>query len=673
VAVITSQATGVWSAGATWAGGVPPAAGVDSYVIANTHVVTVDAEYVGAGFLGGTVNVGGELVFSNAANARLHHSGDNSLTVNGTLTGDFSAVPALLCQITFAPTTDGGAGLILNGIVNLRGAPKDHMRLLAADCGEWAASGDVATAGNVPQLTLDAIPSGWRDHDIIVRAPTGRIYSHWDTCRLNGAPAAAVIDVEGWQGAAPTYDAGVGTKPLWNAQGAGLPAQARAACLNLTRNVRIYSTDPTKRTYISIGTVPTVTMNYVEAYSIGFNGAGKYGVDIHITTGACNLTGMVVHNSNSYGYRIWGLEVPGTVALTDCTAWTITTYPVSVSPFAGSATLNTVVAGASAAYGFSIGDVGSTFPNCRAIGNASYGGFVSEAAAIMDGFMDGFVSHSNGSRGIEINQGWNSLATELAAPIVWRNNGDGLRMADYATLYATTLTGFGNNGYLAVSSGGSLIELTTPAYVQDIAAYEANQPLRTNGGRIRVFRGALRGRVLIDGPGDIVVSGATWANFLLPTFTRSLGGYAHLIIKRFNDAADDERMYYAYGPVLSNQVTRHTPSGLSWQHLPSGGAAVWFRPNIPYRAAVVSGVAVTLSAWVYVDAAYNGAAKPRIVCLGGRLQGVPNDVIGTSHSGALVWELLTVNVTPTETGMIEFVVGGQGTAGSWYCDDIGAV
>jgi hypothetical protein len=205
--------------------------------------------------------------------------------------------------------------------------------------------------------------------------------------------------------------------------------------------------------------------------------------------------------------------------------------------------------------------------------------------------------------------------------------------------------------------------------------YATTYDCSSSSGRILVLGGGLPGKQRYAASAEIILVNVAIAAFVPPSvFYASMDGNSgRVVIWRRNQLADDHRVYYPRGAQLSNAVTRHTPSGLSWQHLPSGGAAVWFRPNMPYEAAVIANIAVTLSAWVYRDAAYNGAAEPRIVCLGGILQGVPADVIGDSHTGALAWELLEVTVTPTETGMLQFVVEGQGTVGSFYTDDIGAL
>ena len=204
-AVITSNASGNFSVGATWVGGVPPAAG-DSFVVANTHNVTLDAVLGGAGFVGGTVQNGGTITVPVAANTGLIFTGDNNFTIDVggliTMAGGAALDAANTFTITFTPATDGGAGFIINGDAVIRGAAKDHFALLDADLGEWAASGDVATVADpIVSITLDAGPSGWMENDLLAIAPAGRLPAHWDTCLVNETPVVGpVITVDGWQG-----------------------------------------------------------------------------------------------------------------------------------------------------------------------------------------------------------------------------------------------------------------------------------------------------------------------------------------------------------------------------------------------------------------------------------------------------------------------------------------
>lgn len=74
---ITSTASGDWSAGGTWVGGIAPVIG-DKVTIANGHTVTVDATALGGGDDSSTaVNVNGVLKFSRLA--------DSELTVRGNI------------------------------------------------------------------------------------------------------------------------------------------------------------------------------------------------------------------------------------------------------------------------------------------------------------------------------------------------------------------------------------------------------------------------------------------------------------------------------------------------------------------------------------------------------------------------------------------------------------
>jgi len=331
------------------------------------------------------------------------------------------------------------------------------------------------------------------------------------------------------------------------------------------------------------------------------------------------------------------------------------------------------VMGNCSSYGFNIGDVGSTFPNCRAVGNASYGFFVNENAVSAAGFLDDIVSHSNNSEGLYMRYVGSTVAAPITGAVLWRNNSNATYFYGSGTGASHHLASpvvFGNSGFQLFQFGGHL-RVTSPMNPVDIAAYTGAQPVSmAYGGLCEIIGGSIDAAANI-GASSVVVNGTTWTNFAAPTFTaREVGEVSHLLSFRHNGVEDDHRAWYRYGATYSNAVTRHTPSGLSWQCLPSGGVGVWFRPNIPLRLNCPPNVEITASAWVYVDAAYNGTAKPRIVVLGGHLQGIPADVIGDSHSGALGWERLTVQATATEQGRLPYVIEGQGNAGSFYVDDV---
>ncbi len=92
-----------------------------------------------------------------------------------------------------------------------------------------------------------------------------------------------------------------------------------------------------------------------------------------------------------------------------------------------------------------------------------------------------------------------------------------------------------------------------------------------------------------------------------------------------------------------------------------------------FKAAVNANSQVTITVYVYYDGTYNGN-MPRLVVLGGILNGIGSygvPVTATAPSSmANTWQQLSVQVTPTEVGVLEFYIDCDGTAGNVYVDDI---
>lgn len=163
MATITSAASGNWSAGATWVGGVVPTS-ADNAIIANTHTVTLDSTSCAA--LDLTVAVGGTLACSTSVSSTLTtqtfiHMADGAATVNL----DVSSNPAVVCQIRINANNSTGQNegqfrMRTPSVVTFRGAPrKRNTRLTTA-----------ISAGATNAFVADA--SGWRVGDIVVFAQT---------------------------------------------------------------------------------------------------------------------------------------------------------------------------------------------------------------------------------------------------------------------------------------------------------------------------------------------------------------------------------------------------------------------------------------------------------------------------------------------------------------------
>jgi hypothetical protein len=656
-----------------------------------------------------TLNGTAALTLPKAADWGLKFTGDALFTVNSgcsiAMEDNTALGAAYTGYFSFTPTTDGASGLVIaaGASVTIKGATKDHFGTLDADIGGWAAYGDVLPIVDVTDIALAAAPTGWGVGDILVFAPTGRTSSHWDTVKIASVATHHVTVGATWRGTAPLYADGANARPLWNHQGEGTPTLARAEVLNLTRNIRIYSTSASLGAYIGIATTAVVVMNYVECYQVGSVTSTRRGIAIGTTTtpGSVAMTGVVVHDSRYGHYNVTGLTT-GSVILNSCIGWQTGTTNASHGFLitslslsgAGALTVTSHIEGfvqtTGSLYGYDIQDVGCTLPSCRSVGNIHYGFRVSDQVTLVDGFLDNAVAHSNGNHGFALGC-YFTPETAISGAISWRNAVYGF--AGYAgvnmlgRIYLTSPISFGHATANFGSLGAGDLFVTTPNNIQDMGlAGEGALALYVGGGsRAWFVGGTLNGGTSLKASVN-TFNNVTLTNFAAPTFVAADSALGCCLLSfRHNTQADDHRMYFKYGYILSEPTTRHTASGLSWQHFPTGAVGTWFRPNITYKIAVDANVPVTISAWVRVltvanGGSYNGTSYPRLTVLGGILQGVPTDVSSdawTDPGGSPGvppdhWAQLTKQVTPTETGVLEFVVEGQGTTGSYYVDDIGA-
>jgi hypothetical protein len=290
--------------------------------------------------------------------------------------------------------------------------------------------------------------------------------------------------------------------------------------------------------------------------------------------------------------------------------------------------------------------------------------------------LDGASAHSNGGANFYFNAGFGATTTDIAAPVSWRSATYNYQNPAAGKLWITSPVSFGaGNG--GVYGAASSLVLTTPNQIADSLAGASTLTGLAYNGNLYVVGGALNYIWTVRGDSRIIVNNATWTNFAAPTFvTADTPDGPYLLSFRHNTSENDHRMYFKYGNILSNSTTRHTSSGLSWQHNPTGGTTTWFRPCLSIiKVGCRAGVELTIRAWVLQSSTYNGTSAPRLVVLGGLVQGIATDMVGDSWSGTsdVTWKQLTVTVNPTENGIVEAIVEGQGTAGSFYVDDVDSI
>ena len=173
---------------------------------------------------------------------------------------------------------------------------------------------------------------------------------------------------------------------------------------------------------------------------------------------------------------------------------------------------------------------------------------------------------------------------------------------------------------------------------------------------------------------DNVTLGSGVAYF--PTQIASNGKYLDVRLSRPNGVVNNSIYYSPQSMGLWTPDTSivRTAGGISWRATGYGLNIRW--PSAAYpnelpvaTVAVDSGSLVTVSLWAYLT---NSDNVVRLVCKGGQIAGVPNDVVATSSSGTLnAWQQLTITFTPSAKGAVQIVAQayGGGFVHSAYIDD----
>ncbi len=134
---------------------------------------------------------------------------------------------------------------------------------------------------------------------------------------------------------------------------------------------------------------------------------------------------------------------------------------------------------------------------------------------------------------------------------------------------------------------------------------------------------------------------------------------------------NDTDTHYGYtdgGLISSDTGTVHT-SGMSWKLSPTSAnrSATYPLPLKVATAACAANTAITCNVWFRRD---NTGLTARLICKGGQLTGIPNDVSSSMTAAADTWEQLSVQVTPTQKGVLEFYAEcWGGTTYNLFVDD----
>lgn len=150
---------------------------------------------------------------------------------------------------------------------------------------------------------------------------------------------------------------------------------------------------------------------------------------------------------------------------------------------------------------------------------------------------------------------------------------------------------------------------------------------------------------------------------LIVTGNLTFGWDQRVIFHKLNGSTD-HRTYMPGGLIQSETVDRHTASGLAWRTTVNNANRGVLFPVVfgadRLRRAVNAGSTVTVKIW----AKRSGSnIQGRLRILGGRLSGVPNDVI-TNFTTVGSYAEYTAVCTPSEAGVLEVVVDVWTTNGA---------
>lgn len=631
-----------------------------------------------------TISHGATLDFGTTAstNYYLKLSGDLILYTGGTLNVGTTGTPmpaSATAVIEFDPVADAGMGIIARqgSTVTMQGASKTVAAYLAADAASSATS-----------LTTD-VSTSWKNGDLIGIASTTRTASECETKSL-GADASGT--------SLPTIGA------LTNAHSGTNPT--RAELINLTRNIMVRSASSTIMSYIDFKSTVTVDIDFVDFRYLGDNTTAKRGVDIETTSGgSCSINGCSFRDFEDQGAYIEGAT--GSVTFTNNVMYNTgssgsTSNPaLTVFATSGAHTItgNIFMAHVGAASNgvVDLQDVGGIFSNNTVVGSTGStveGIQLNETALI--GTFSGNVVHScsNASTSALEISGCYGIISSCS---VWRNNNIGITNSVFSTSGRLT---FSNCSFFGQASSSGNINFSDSGNANVLftgCTFDGDPTFATTCGiRIAVTTGNVDltlincdfGVTTAHTTADINVaaesvfkitaincrfaSGTEWAHGSGANLTYSSFIRSH----RHDQSATTFKSQYRYGTINQDTTTRHTASGYSWQLTPNSATQKLRFPGPTefdtFKVACPANVARTVSMYVQKDGSYNGNA-PRLVVVGGLVQGISTDQISSLTVGSSTWEQLTVTVTPTEDSAIEFYVDCDGTAGSVYCDDAGIV
>jgi len=133
--------------------------------------------------------------------------------------------------------------------------------------------------------------------------------------------------------------------------------------------------------------------------------------------------------------------------------------------------------------------------------------------------------------------------------------------------------------------------------------------------------------------------------------------------EKHDGTANNSQIFCDVGLISQQASVVHGDATVAWKFSPTNANLSGYYPlNLSItRLAVAANAEVTVSAWFQRS---NTGLSGQLICKGGQISGVASDVVDSISAAADTWEQLTVQFTPTESGVIE--IEAQFWGGSTY-------
>lgn len=214
-----------------------------------------------------------------------------------------------------------------------------------------------------------------------------------------------------------------------------------------------------------------------------------------------------------------------------------------------------------------------------------------------------------------------------------------------------TCTAYNNSGSGIDFSASAVMDIGSSAFMTCVTQDNASGGVNINT-RPCVIRAK---NCLINESTEIVAGGTYGTSFASHDHDQVTGNHKIFMDGALISAATDQRK---------------TASGISWKIQPTTTTNRGsYRPVVlPLaKVACAANSLVTIKAWMRRD---NSGLTMRLVCKGGQIAGVANDVIA-SVTTTNAWEEETITFTPTEVGVVEITAEAWGgTTFSGWVDDM---